>query len=614
MSPTLYSCVICGYLIDGYANSSWLKEFRAVYSGSEGVFVTGVGRYVDPGGGDWIAPSDPTMRWDNQGYDYPPRDIIPVMKQGPQNGRHGFVLHDSCWHLLRKFFEPDDVPIERLLSICKSLPFPIRGIGVYWGHNYGGLINFDEENHYLWEDSLTEVYNSSETHATQNPYDIDEIAGLLTSTKSSNPTPEISPMTPENDCFAKLPWELLEAISINLLVPDVLSLVRASKSFRPILTSQTFWASRFEPGRDRDFVFEKRNSKEARDWKALYQLTSRASSQPGLKNRRRIWELIRASAPSLRSNLDEKMESSGLNIGISDSEWYEAAGEVQPEEIRDRPAVFYSGCMLFQKQKAIIPYGLSRIAFSTRGNCVTGIRLISKDTDVAFGYINRGDESFLEVVSICGLVLAIGSQGVQAVRVLDNSGDASRWYGNPKDAPVTERLTGFEAITALGVGIDGYKIISIAVAGQRKSSFDKSLRTTALWYPSVPNQDMYLNDESFTGENPLNTVYQPLILIHFGGSKGIYLQSITAISVTRLGNICCIEFEYNTEDIPKDIRKLGRRKLTEFSHVTRFPIDGPAGEFINAIAVSIQRSDSESAYSFYKHGCLDSLKVGRDFP
>lgn len=29
MSPTLYSCVICGYLIDGYASPLWLKEFRA---------------------------------------------------------------------------------------------------------------------------------------------------------------------------------------------------------------------------------------------------------------------------------------------------------------------------------------------------------------------------------------------------------------------------------------------------------------------------------------------------------------------------------------------------------------------------------------------------------
>lgn len=32
MSPTIFSCVICGYLIDGYAKAPWLKEFRASMS------------------------------------------------------------------------------------------------------------------------------------------------------------------------------------------------------------------------------------------------------------------------------------------------------------------------------------------------------------------------------------------------------------------------------------------------------------------------------------------------------------------------------------------------------------------------------------------------------
>lgn len=130
-----------------------------------------------------------------------------------------------------------------------------------------------------------------------------------------------------------------------------------------------------------------------------------------------------------------------------------------------------------------------------------------------------------------------------------------------------------------------------------------------LWYPTVPNPELHLNDESFTGERPLTAGYQPLIWIQFGGSRGIYLQCIKGICVTRLGSLCCVEFEYDTEDVPTEIRKLGRRKLTDFSHVTRFQIDGHAGEFINSIAVSIERMDGEKVYRFFRHGSLRSFKV-----
>jgi hypothetical protein len=130
----------------------------------------------------------------------------------------------------------------------------------------------------------------------------------------------------------------------------------------------------------------------------------------------------------------------------------------------------------------------------------------------------------------------------------------------------------------------------------------------------VPNPELYLNDESFTGEGSLTTNYQPLSWIQFGGSKGSYLQYIRGICVTQLGGLCCIEFEYDTEDIPTGVRKLGRRKFTDFSKVTRFQIDGPAGEFINTIDVSTEHLDGENVYRFYKHGKLDSFKVSKIIP
>ncbi|PGG95062.1 hypothetical protein AJ80_10029 [Polytolypa hystricis UAMH7299] len=608
MSPTRFSCVVCGFVIVPYPGTHWMGEFRAVYSNAEGTFISGVGHYTDPDRGTWFVPSDSSMRWNDPDCDFPLHDVFPVMRQSPENGRHGFVLHDSCWRLLQKFFEPVDVPIERLLSICKSLPFPLRGSGVCWSHNYGGLTTFDNEDHYPWEDRLTGPNNISETHAKENPYNIAEISDLLVhSSKSSQGS---AGTTQGNDCFAIFPWEILEAVSINLSTADVLSLVRASRPFLPVLTSQTFWASRFEPGNDRDFLFEKRNCREPRDWIMLYQLTRGASSPPGLKNRRRIWELIQASAPSLRSHLSETLESPPSKLGVYDLEWREAAGDIQPELVLNNRSRFNSGCILFHKQSAVIPSGLSRIAFSVIANSVTGMRLISNNQmDICLGYINNGDELFLEVTAVCGLVLAIGSHGVQAIQVIDNNGQTSGWFGSPRDAPVTERLAAFGAITSLGVGVDGYKLVSIAAAGPRPIPYDSSLRATALWYPTVPGPRLFLNDVSFTGGCRLTAGYQPLVWIHFGGPKGIYLQSLRAICVTRLGDLCCIGFEYDTEDIPIEVRKLGRRKSTDLSHVTRFPIDGRAGEFIDAIGVSIERNDGENFHSVNKHGRLSSFKI-----
>ncbi|KAF2471330.1 uncharacterized protein BDR25DRAFT_393460, partial [Lindgomyces ingoldianus] len=62
------------------------------------------------------------------------------MRQHPLNGRHSFVLHDACWHLLQRAFQPSEIPLKRLLEVCESLPFPLQGNGVCWGHDYRSLL------------------------------------------------------------------------------------------------------------------------------------------------------------------------------------------------------------------------------------------------------------------------------------------------------------------------------------------------------------------------------------------------------------------------------------------------------------------------------------------
>jgi hypothetical protein len=166
----------------------------------------------------------------------------------------------------------------------------------------------------------------------------------------------------------------------------------------------------------------------------------------------------------------------------------------------------------------------------------------------------------------------------------------------------------------------GYKIVSLATAGSSTSHIqlvaqDPSLRATALWYPTVPSSDLCLNDESFTGESPLTAGYRPLIWIQFGGPNGTYLQSLTEISATLSRySIHSIDFHYDTEEGPKEVGKLGRssirsKRFWSSSEIVRFSIDGPGGELIDSVEVSIERREGDDVCSFYRHGRLTSLKV-----
>jgi hypothetical protein len=162
----------------------------------------------------------------------------------------------------------------------------------------------------------------------------------------------------------------------------------------------------------------------------------------------------------------------------------------------------------------------------------------------------------------------------------------------------------------------GYKIVSLATAGSSTSRIsqlvaqDSSLRAIALWYPTVPSSDLCLNDESFTGESPLTSGYRPLIWIQFGGPNGTYLRSLTEISATLSeGAIHSIDFSYETEEVPKEVGKLGRWSTGDFSEIVRFSIDGRGGELIDTVEVSIIRREGDDKYGFFRHGRLSSLKV-----
>ena len=66
------------------------------------------------------------------------------------------------------------------------------------------------------------------------------------------------------------------AIAVVMPTKDALNLGLASRSFTDIVTSRIFWALRFAPGGEYDFIFKTQKSKQATDrkkltdWKQLY--------------------------------------------------------------------------------------------------------------------------------------------------------------------------------------------------------------------------------------------------------------------------------------------------------------------------------------------------------
>lgn len=139
------------------------------------------------------------------------------------------------------------------------------------------------------------------------------------------------------------------------------------------------------------------------------------------------------------------------------------------------------------------------------------------------------------------------------------------------------------------------------------------LRDAALWYPTVPESELFLNEPSFFGEGPSRTGYQPLFWIHFGGPGGSYLENVTGISIYSLKGLYSLEFHYDaTHDLAGAFR-LGRCPGTDAWKIQHFPIDGASSEIIESVEVTLLRCDTENAYNFLKHGKLNSLKVSYSF-
>ena len=136
-----------------------------------------------------------------------------------------------------------------------------------------------------------------------------------------------------------------------------------------------------------------------------------------------------------------------------------------------------------------------------------------------------------------------------------------------------------------------------------------TIRQAALWYPTVPPEELCLNEASFTGQNPLCTEYRPLIWIRFGGQRGSCLSHVVGLSVQYYWHLHSVEFIYEGLHSEGPPSKLGRCDPKELLPSPTFAINGAAGERVESIEVGIEQHQHPRAYDFLKHGLLKAIKV-----
>ena len=435
-----------------------------VYSNPWGIAVTGVGFYNDPDGGEWIAPSNFDARWDDAGYNFPARDHIGVLQQLPVNGRYGFPFHEACWSLLERAYSPETIPCEVLFEVCRSLPIPLEGSGISWGHDFGGLLLVDNQNRYPWEDRFIDRdgFSAPVLAARSNPYHVPEIQQLHHEDPQAPPASSSSePVITAVNCLTALPEEIRIAIASYLPTVDALNTRLGSRSFLSIFYSQQFWASRFDTSDDRSWIFESQEWDKTTDWRWLYHRTNKSQRTDGMHNRERVWRLIQHVQGILHlRRTEEPLLSSPMHSPAAPASlgWLEATADLRP--VGHTPYQdFNEGCQLFFEQQISIPSLLSQIAFSViqlgDAEYITGMRLVpSQGKAIQLGYRAERKELFLNITSLTGFILAVGSRGIQGIQCISGDGRTSQWLGCPLEAPKTRRLAVSGSISVVKAGFD----------------------------------------------------------------------------------------------------------------------------------------------------------------
>jgi hypothetical protein len=434
-------------------------------------------------------------RWDDEGGQLADMHNVPSVKidkapfMHPDQQRfQGFLLHAQCSTLLTEFFYPRPIPIARLIDLCKSCPTDtdngILDLGyscrscptdngiLDLGHSCRELVTIRYRN--PWDEfDIQSRQIRLEADLLKIP-ELEEALHNAQRGKSDEKTIDLKQIHKAiGNCFTKLPHEILGYIMTFMYTNDVKTLSQTCKGLKIYIPSEldtSFWASRFQAPFEFSFVFEAQQHKGTLDWRSFYfKIVSAMHKSPRLRSREYIWGLIQSPISELLSLCWNSNPILQPTNEIEDKlRWKEVYGDLRQRQGAHLPQKFdfERGCKRFYRQRTLIPTLIHQIIISTiiirNTSYITGLRFISpKGSEITLGYTAKGDKSspnFLDQVinatSIQGFIVALGSKGIQALRLVFNLGQLSPWVGYPDGFLKTRRLANFKSITALEAGFD----------------------------------------------------------------------------------------------------------------------------------------------------------------
>ncbi|CZR45192.1 uncharacterized protein FPRO_15633 [Fusarium proliferatum ET1] len=618
-------CTLCGIPFTRRLNEDWIENVRAVWIEGDSwnrTAVSGVGRW---GEFDDIpsvtVPTNPQIRHNGQSgpgntieVDLTPDD--PTLCTDPDGGiAWGYGFHESCWSIFTKNYTPN---LDALFAACLSTPTGATTL-LDWGHDYGGASKieqmFDMPVRASCFRSLHDIPHVFRSDPYQVPgliYAIEGAVRLQTDAFLSRLEPTVTSL--KSDSFSRLVPEILQSIVILLPTSDVHSLRLASPVFATLELPERFWASRFQPGHEFEYLPEV-HDRSPQSWRAFYHsLKIWTQGIPSMVNRRRVWGLAKRLQATLTQMDGVSCQGSPL------STWHEttpdgpdnATSEANfPWHTASRAVVslgdsFFYGSRVLKARVLYFPEPMKlqqmSVSFvdTAAGRFISGFTLVdSHDQSYAVGY--QHEDLMLRILldePIRGWELAMDLSGITGIAAVHSDGKLSSWAGESAGIP-RWRLEGTQAVSAVKAEFDAFKLVSLS---RDRSPNQQNWLNNCLWYPEVPKEGLLFNGS--IGGEPKPEYNLPVTTVLFGQSDGRYLSDLSDLSeiVVWIFDICHIagiEFHFTDSSYDRHLGYIGpfdesypvRRNFPD-SHDSSvsFAIDGPSGERLTSIDVQTRGS------------------------
>lgn len=432
------------------------------------------------------------------GSQYGPR---PELDRSPE--AYGYPFHSACWHLLsaRGSLTPSDIHL--FFDLCRSCPIQ-QGL-MNWGHDHGALLDIWAHDYGGMQDAEVPPTPEQEPqlvtfplsiHRGPDPLSIPDLARVFASpnalpaTLPASPSPTlpsvsdssqqaVMPFTArmeggDGSVFSQVPVEILSMIFDYLPSIDVARLRLASRTFANVALLESFWASRFLPGREFDYVIEARQPSLVRrgSWKQAFESVKALATTEATVERRRIWRLGLSLHGILQMLRDVECEGTPIP---SFFEWRNGAPEASDaawvtasRALRAPSELFAVGSRcLYEREIGLPPPGqvtavfVSTIQLFNR-RYISGIRIEdSRDRSFLLGYRHSRFEILIPQTNaqhhFTGFCLAQDQHGVRGLAVIFQTELMSPWIGDHDDIPKRRLLTdntGLTPVKALRGGFD----------------------------------------------------------------------------------------------------------------------------------------------------------------